>query len=246
MKKKILSILLVGFIIMGLSGCGKEEPEPVETKNEETEEKIEKKEELYVVPDVSGLTESEAKEKLETCDGKFKVEIDYKEDEEIEKGKVIKTLPSAHSERTSNSTIIMYVSSGKEELVMGNYIGKNYKEVKTTLENKGLKVEIIKKDIENAKDDTIIVDQSPEEGKVLNKNQTISLYIPKRLGYLPDFTNGTYTKEDIENFCNEYGISCTFYYNKYSDMKSGTIIDQTPKAGTSTSGLYTIIITIRE
>ena len=117
------------------------------------------------IPDVTNSTLSEAKEVLEQLD--FIIEtIKYEATEDIDKDKVIKTSPSAGMEVEPNTTITIYVSSGKYYIV-GNYLNQNINSVKGALEAEGFTVDIVEVRDGNYDVGTII-SQSIDEGTRLD------------------------------------------------------------------------------
>ena len=100
------------------------------------------------VPDVVGITTEEAIEKLKKVGLEYTTESE--ESETVDEGKVIRTEPKAGSSKTKGSTVTIVESSGKEFLLLEDYTGKNYYEVKAKLELSGVKVEMKTKSVDNA------------------------------------------------------------------------------------------------
>ena len=181
------------------------------------------------VPDVSGMTIIKAEEKLKEAGFEVAVETEKEESEEVEKGKVIKTSPIAGRKIKKGTTIILYESLGEEIYIMENFAGKNYIEIQTILENvHKLKVTIEKKDIDNLKDidKQNIIEQSPSEGTKLAEGDEVTLYIPKILEGYPDIVGEGWTIEDVEAFCNKYGINLKINYETNEQYSDGMIISQ--------------------
>ena len=181
------------------------------------------------IPDVSGLTIAEAEAKLKEKGFEVALEVEYVSSEEIEKGKVVKTSPSIGRVVKEGQKIILYESSGSEVYEIENYVGKNYIEVKTILENNyGLNVVIEKMEPEDEKEygEQEIIKQDLEVGTKVSKGTNITLYIPDVVLEYPDFTDGTWTVDDITKFCEEYEINVTFKKEANSDYSEGEIISQ--------------------
>lgn len=180
------------------------------------------------VPDVKGYSVQEAIRLLQ--DEGFNVldEQVTQYDNEIEEGKIIKTSPAAESKRKKGSDITLYVSSGTNQLVIEDYTGKNYNEIKGKLEALGIQVLIEKKDIEEDKeyDDNEIVDQSIKMGEAIDIGSRITLYIPKNDTKYPDFTDGTFSVSDVEDWCNEKGIILKIKYITDEAKNDGDITNQ--------------------
>ena len=189
------------------------------------------------VPDVVGFTYDEAVKKLKEAG--FKIDSDTQNSDTVEEGLIIKTKPKAGSTRKKGDTIIIIESSGGVYNYLENYVGLKYAEVKAKLELLGINVIIEKKDIEDKEKykekEDIIIEQSPkfDENKdkvLLEKGDTITLYIPNIVDEYPDMVNEGWTLSDVIAFSKEYKLNLTVYdssknlippteYDKYKNTK---------------------------
>jgi len=165
------------------------------------------------VPDVSEMATEDAIKELEKKGFKYTVEI--KESEKTEEGYVIKTSPKAGSTKKKGSTITIIESSGATSLILEDYTGKNYHAIEEKLKNLGMIVKVEKKSVENSSDyignEDIIIEQQPkfnsEEETMLEKGETVILYIPDIVSTYPDMVEEGWTLADAEAFAEEYGIT---------------------------------------
>ena len=208
------------------------------------------------VPDVSNLKTTEAIKKLEKIGFKYTVEI--KESENIQEGHVIKTTPKAGSTKKKGSTITIIESSGATSYVLEDYTGKNYNAIEEKLKNLGIKVKIEKKSIENSSDyignEDIIIAQQPAfdetTKKVLEKNDTVTLYIPDIVSTYPDMIEEGWTLADAQAFAEEYKIGLKVKDNngkviqEYEEYLEETIIAQSRPAGDNIISGITLTVTI--
>ena len=180
------------------------------------------------IPDVSNYTVAEAEKKLK--DLGFEVDVDLKQEpsKEIEEGKVINTSPSIGRFIKEGTKITLIVSSGISKVVVEDYTGKNYIEVKTKLELSGIAVTVEEKDVSDDKkyDEQEIIDQSVKAGEELTEDDKITLYIPKVLEKYPDIVKEGWTVEETEKWAKEKGIVLKKEYQETNDYDEGTIIDQ--------------------
>ena len=193
-----------------------------------------------VIPDVSKMSVIEAEKILRKQGFDVASDIEYIGDDEIEKGLVVKTSPSIGREVKKGTEIILYESTGKVAYTVENYVGKNYIEVKTILTNNyGLNVVIEKiepeEDEENI-DPEKIIKQDIEVGTQVAKGTNITLYIPEIVVKYPDFTDGTWTKSRIEDYCEEHELKCTFKNVTNTEERDGTIISQSRPKGDKVEG----------
>ena len=93
------------------------------------------------VPSVTGESESDAREKLESAG--FKVLVDYDYSSTVDAGKVIKASPSGSV--AQGTTVTITVSRGKQikNVTMANLVGMTESQARQWLENNGLNVEVL-------------------------------------------------------------------------------------------------------
>lgn len=164
-------------------------------------------------------------------------------DENIAAGKVVKTNPPSGAKRTKGTTVTIYVSIGDLKYDILDYTGKNYYEVKGTLEAYGILVYTEKKEVENPDkyEDSTIIGQSVEAGSKLGAKDSITLYLPNVSVKYPDFRDG-YTVEEVEDFCKEHGVQLEIQKVPNSSYNEGTIFYQSREKGyTVASGTKLII-----
>ena len=202
------------------------------------------------VPNVIGLSIDEAIQKLE--ENGFTYTTELENSEKVAEGLVIKTKPKAGSTRKKGDTITIVESSGGTYHYLENYVGLKYTEVKAKLELLGINVLIEKKDIKDNKEfkdkEDIIIEQQPKfdekaEKILIEKGDTITLYIPDIVNEYPDMVDEGWTLNDVIAFAKEYSLKLTVYdsnnnlipeteYNNFSNIK---VISQDKPVG------YTII-----
>lgn len=184
------------------------------------------------IPNVADMTVDDAINELEKAGLKVADETEKVTDEKIEAGHVVKTSPSIGRTVKKGKEITIYESTGSEAYTVEDYKGKNYIEVKTTLELSGITVKIEKKSItdDSYKDDTII-SQDVEAGKQLKKGETITFVVAKVEIVYPDMVGEQWTKKDVQSFCDKYNLSLTLLEAESSDYPAGTVMKQSRNAG---------------
>lgn len=190
-----------------------------------------------LVPDVSGYTVDDAIKTLQ--DAGFTVASEQQKiaSEEIELGKVVKTAPLAGTKRTKGTEVTLWVSEGDTKITLENYIGSNYLEVKGKLEALDVQVIVEKKSVEDDNAvENVVIDQSPKEGEKVAKGDYVTLYIPDVDKY-PDFTNGTYTYEDVVDYLKKYNVTVNKVEQEDATHTPGIVINQSrPKGDRIVSG----------
>ncbi len=202
-----------------------------------------------VVPSCEGLKVSECEKKLQKVGFEVNSNIKSVPSEKIKKNRVVKTSPGVGRSIKYGSKITIYKSSGEETFKIDDYTGQNYIKVQTLLEEKGLTVNIEKKDVEKKDkeyDEQEIIGQSLAKGSEVKEGDSITLYIPNIVDVYPDVTvsGEDWTVGDVEKFCDEYGLTISINYQETNKYKEGTIIAQNRAKGSNIIKGSTFKITV--
>ena len=230
---KILGVVCVAIVIIGLafilifSNSGKKE--------------------VKVPSKLIGLSEKEACKKIEEKDLNCKVKYTYEEgtDEDI----VLYVSPKSSSKVKEGNTITITVSSFENTLVVEDYVKEKAKLdlVKAELEAQGIRVVTTAKKVteEDEIEENTILEQSVLPGERLEKNNgVIELTYATLIVVYPDFTDGTYNKDLIQQFCDDNGITCKFREEEDNNYNEGAIILQSRNSGDEVKKGTTLTITI--
>ena len=201
------------------------------------------------VPNVVGLTTEKAIKKIKEKGLEYTTKSE--ESTTVEEGKVIRTEPKAGSTRTKKSTITIVESSGKEYVVLEDYTGQNYYEIKGKLEAKGIKVEMKTKSVENAseykdKKDNIISQEpafNKDEETKLYANDSVVLYIPE-VDVYPDMVKEKWTLSQVEDFVKEYNLTLDKSYKETDEVEKDIVLSQNRAVGDPIYEGYTLKITL--
>lgn len=201
------------------------------------------------VPNVVGLTTEVAIKKIKEKGLEYTTKSE--ESATVEEGKVIRTEPKAGSTRTKKSTITIVESSGKEYVVLEDYTGQNYYEIKGKLEAKGIKVEMKTKSVENAseykdKKDNIISQEpvfNKDEETKLYANDSVVLYIPE-VDVYPDMVAEKWTLSQVEDFVKEYNLTLDKSYKETDEVEEDIVLSQNRAVGDPIYEGYTLKITL--
>ena len=189
------------------------------------------------IPDVQGMTVKQARSTLEDKGFVVKGKTKKEASDEVDEDKVIGTDPEIGDTLKEGSEITLIVSIGSEKIEIEDYTGENFEKVKAKLEEAGIMVLTDEKDV--SKDDNpeegAILDQDVEPGTKLGEGDTITFTIPNIYVSYPNFTDGTYTKDDVQKFCDENGL--TLNVTEVQDLQSedGAIVYQNMAAGSKVS-----------
>ena len=191
--------------------------------------------EVYM-PDVRGMTESEAQAKLKA--NLLTMKVSYTTSDEVKKGYVISQAPSADSVVMKGASVTVIVSIGSEKIVLSELkIGDqkltdlDASTAKTFLESKNLSVTVVEEE-----NDTVAKDQviryEPEE---VEENGNVVLYVSSgphvETAYVPTLTGKT--KDEANALLTEAGLTVGEVTEQSSEsVASGHVISQSKSAGT--------------
>ena len=204
--------------------------------------------EEVVVKDVANMEVSKARKTLEELGLKVNSELNYKSSSTIDQGKVISTDPSSGRTVKKGKTVTLVVSSGVKGIVLENYVGKNYYEIKEKLEGLGIKINVetedISEDDNNKVDENTIIGQSPKSGTLISEGDSIILTLPNIVTEYPDFVKEKWSYEKVVEFCTKYGVTVEKATRETADVPEGTVVAQSRNAGMRVTSPYTLVITV--
>ena len=160
------------------------------------------------IPDVSNKTLKDATKILQDKGFVISEEQIEKASETVKEGYVIKTDPIAGTKRKKGYEVTIYVSLGDASIIVENYSGKDYSEVKGALEAQKIKVIKEVQEVENSDNakENEIIGQSAEVGKKLAAGDTITLYVADTSKKYPNFTEGKWTESKVKAWAAENGV----------------------------------------
>ena len=185
------------------------------------------------VPDVTNKDLKEAVQILQEAGFEVDDNQEGVSSKEIEIGNVVRTSPIAGTKKKKGSSIKLYVSTGDSTILIEDYVGKNYLEVKGALEARGLVVNIETDTVDSDSNfkENEITEQSVEKGQSLKTGESITLKYAILGEPYPDFTDGSYTRGDVEDFCEEHKLNCDYVETESADNLAGTIYRQSREPG---------------
>ena len=180
------------------------------------------------IPDVSNMSILEAENELKNAGFEVKTEYIYEYNDNIEKGKIISTEPIGGATKKVGSDVTLKVSNGKKTVMIEDYTNKKSYEVQAMLESKKINVTLEKKKVEEDSkikyEENQIIGQSVEKGTELREGEQIILFVADVVTKYPDFMDGSWTKEKINDFCKEKGLIFNLIEEERTDVKEGTIV----------------------
>ncbi|MDE5587176.1 MAG: PASTA domain-containing protein, partial [Bacilli bacterium] len=181
------------------------------------------------IPKVAEMTVIEAEKVLKKAGFEVAIET-MKEESDIEEGLVTRTSPAAGRTVKKGTVITIYESTGEMVYEVEDYKGRDYLEVKTELEKiYGLKVHNEERESDDSEEYTSqqIIGQNVEPGTTLTKGEEITLYTPKAdEGLFPDMVEEEWTVDDVQAFCDKYGVLLTVEPVITTEYPEGKVLSQ--------------------
>ena len=201
--------------------------------------------EVLVPKGLKGLTEEKACKKIEKAGLICDVKYEYNEDTDADE--VLEVSPKEKSSVKKNSKVTITVSSYEGTIEVKDYTGKNIEVVQAELEEEGIRVILTPRKV--TKDDKVkentIVEQSVKKGERLETGSgVIELVYATLITVYPDFTDGSYTKTKIQQFCDDNKITCNFDEVEDQTKKAGSIVSQSREKDEEVKEGSSITITI--
>lgn len=184
------------------------------------------------IPDVRDKTVVEAEKMLLELGLKVNNETEEEHSDEVEEGLVVGTDPWIGKTVKEDTEITLIISSGEKGITLENYVGKNYYEVKSTLEAAEIYVLIDYRDVpdDDKTKENVILEQEPKVGTRVTKGDTVKLIVPNIINEYPDFVGEAWSMTDIQKFCEQYELILTIDYVERGDVPAGTVVAQSRAA----------------
>ena len=184
------------------------------------------------VPEVEGMEYEEAVNRLE--DAGLKIGNTYKiTHEEIPENHVVKTDPKEGKTVKEGSVIHIFVSTGKEKIVMPDYRNRMYDDVVQLLRDRNFK-DIQKNEVFHDSPEGTIIEQDPAPGEEIVPEETVLTFTVSKgeeTFKLADLSG--YSENALREYAGRYGITIDIAGEKYHDsVAEGLVISQDPKPGT--------------
>ena len=128
------------------------------------------------VPKVVGMSQEDAVTAIE--DAKLKAEIVEETSKKVQEGYVISQETDANTEVDAGETVKIHISTGVEKATVPGVVGKSQDEAKKALQDLGFVVTVTNAE-DSSKDNGVVLKQSLEEGKSVEKGSAIAITVNK-------------------------------------------------------------------
>ena len=182
--------------------------------------------EEITIPDVSGMSEEEAKETL-IAKGfkKANISVEQKQSDSVDTGLVISTTPEVDAKAAEDTKITIYVSTGAGKVTVPNLVGKSQEEAESALSEAGLNGSASEEysDTEAGK----VISQEIDSGEKVDKGTTVSYVVskgkkPEEKVTMPPVV-GVYQSR-AESLLRAAGLSVGKVTSEYSDTDAEGVV----------------------
>lgn len=201
------------------------------------------------VPDVTNIAEKAAEDKLEAA-GLRVGRIIRRQSDDVKKGYVIATKPTAGNSLDQGKTVNLIVSSGTSMVKVPDVVGDDYDKAAEKLENQGF--DVVREDqFSNKIPQGNIISQSIAAGVEVKPTQTTITLVVSR-GRAPRHRSNTVTLKDLHNYslksaqdyAREHGLTLQINQEYSDDVEKGMIISMDPGPGTKVDRGSTVAIRV--
>ncbi|MCR4672480.1 MAG: Stk1 family PASTA domain-containing Ser/Thr kinase [Lachnospiraceae bacterium] len=242
----ILVILLIfiighatGFLDGGIfNGGGKE------TQTESVAPWTETQPATVEVPDMLGMTESQARTAL--SEAKLGVKVVSGTSDDYDEGQVYEQDPAPNTDAELHTQVTIYVSKGRSSIEIDDLKGMDYKQAKDLLESMGLTVKLEFEESDDSMKD-LVLRTSPDSGEIVSAGDDVTIYVGKgkQKVYvkMPDLKGKT-LDEAIEAI-EELGLTYNGKSSQYSDDYAvNVVMDQYPTQGETIEEGTSVTLTV--
>ncbi len=200
------------------------------------------------VPNVSNMEVLEAEKEIRSYGLRLTPDVDEEYSNDVPEGYVIRTIPQHGRKVKEGTEIKLVVSLGEIGFELEDYVGKNYFAVQEKLENRDIIVFTDNVRVDNPDDyeENEIIKQSPEVGTRVEPGDVVTLTLPIITKQYPDFTDGTWTVNEIEEFGEENDLNLIVRYQTTAQEAPGTILSQSRSEGSTVVSGARLVIEVAE
>ena len=200
------------------------------------------------IQDVSGMSEDEAQRALED-QGFENITSEYSYSNSVSEGDVIGTTPSAHTQASKDTKIVMKVSKGAEKKTVPNVIGKNDQDAQNEITSAGLTVTVTY-DYNDSVEEGKVVSQTLNAGKKVAAGTNVGITVsrgqePPEKVQVPPVTSSSL--DNAKQLIKSAGLSVgSIDYRTDDSIPSGCIISCDPGDGTEVEEGTTVNLVVSQ
>jgi eukaryotic-like serine/threonine-protein kinase len=191
------------------------------------------------VPALAGMTQTEAERSL-TDAGLRLGHVSQDTSPDVPKGQVMAQDPDAGEKVDEDTRVDITVSQGKPKQEVPDLLGSNKNSAADQLKALGLDPRLKEKDSDEPQDDVVEMDPAP--GTKVADGATVTLFFSDGPESVPDVVGKT--EDQARRLIQDAGFEVSVVRDSTTEAKKGTVLDQSPKAGSKEDQGRTVTIVV--
>jgi len=199
-----------------------------------------------IVPDVINLTQNQATARIKKS-GLAIGTVSSTPSKTIAKGNVVRSISKSGVEVKKGDIINLIISSGREKVRFGDYVGSDYDVTAAQLRAQGYSVTKQDSPSDSVSEGKIIGQSLDANGKVDPTSTTVEFTVSTgalRIS-VPDFT-GKGTQEEVQSWASSHDIVVNFNTQYDGNTKKDHVISQSIRGGSSITKDMVLLVTISQ
>ena len=200
--------------------------------------------EVVIVPDLSNMTETQAKSALNKL--RLGVSVQKGSSDDVPEGQVYDQSPAAGVKTDVHTQVTIYISTGKETFKLDDVTGMDYDQAQSQLENDGLKVSL-EFEYSDSVDKNEVIRTSPEAGSQVAEGDTVTIVASKgkETKYVTVPYVIGYDLDTAISMIKDAGLTYDGKSSDYSDsVPEGEVMNQSIGSGQSVEEGTSITLTV--
>lgn len=200
--------------------------------------------EVVIVPDLSNMTETQAKAALNKL--RLGVSVQKGSSDDVPEGQVYDQSPAAGVKTDVHTQVTIYISTGKETFKLDDVTGMDYDQAQSQLENDGLKVSL-EFEYSDSVDKDEVIRTSPEAGSQVAEGDTVTIVASKgkETKYVTVPYVIGYDLDTAISMIKDAGLTYDGKSSDYSDsVPEGEVMNQSIGSGQSVEEGTSITLTV--
>lgn len=200
--------------------------------------------EVVIVPNLSNMTETQAKAALNKL--RLGVSVRKGSSDDVPEGQVYDQSPAAGVKTDVHTQVTIYISTGKETFKLDDVTGMDYDQAQSQLENDGLKVSL-EFEYSDSVDKNEVIRTSPESGSQVAEGDTVTIVASKgkETKYVTVPYVIGYDLDTAISMIKDAGLTYDGKSSDYSDsVPEGEVMNQSIGSGQSVEEGTSITLTV--
>jgi serine/threonine protein kinase len=192
------------------------------------------------VPEVTGLTQARAEAAI-TGAGLTVGDVTQENSDTVDKGLVTRQSPEPGTEIDQSKSVNLVISSGAQESAVPTLVGLSLDEARNALIDANLQLGTVKQ-VPSEENRNTVVKADPAEGSTVPVNSKVNLEVASGENKVPNVRGKT--AEEARSILEQAGFQVEEREREDGTVPAGSVIEQSPKAGSTARLESTVRIVI--